>query len=168
MQRLKIENPNTIKKQIYSYLNSSKEAKFIHRLHGLLLMIDNESNNCENIAGLFNNSSRTVSNWVHKINENNNIDILKDKKKPGRKTRLNTEQLNFIKESLIKHPGKFGLNANIWSGKVLSHFIKDQFGIELKVRQCQRLFHKLEFSLKRARPMPVKGDEKKKEAFKKN
>jgi len=168
MQRLKIENPDTIKKQIYGYLNSSKEAKFIHRLHGLLLMIDNENNNCENVAGLFNNSSRTVSNWVHKINENDNIDILKDKKKPGRKTRLNTGQLNFIKESLIKHPSKFGLNANIWSGKVLSYFIKDQFDIELKVRQCQRLFHKLEFSLKRARPMPVKGNEKKKEAFKKN
>ena len=168
MQRLKIENPETIKKQIYGYLNSSKEAKFIHRLHGLLLMIDNENNNCENVADLFNNSSRTVSNWVHKINDNNNIDILKDKKKSGRKTRLGTEQLNFIKESLTKHPSEFGINANIWSGKVLSHFIKEEFNIELKSRQCQRLFHKLDFSLKRARPMPVKGDEKKKEAFKKN
>jgi len=153
MQRLKIENPEIIKKQIYGYLNSSKEAKFIHRLHGLLLMIDNENNNCENVADLFNNSSRTVSNWVHKINDNNNIDILKE---------------NFIKESLTKHPSKFGINANIWSGKVLSHFIKEEFNIELKSRQCQRLFHKLDFSLKRARPMPVKGDEKKKEAFKKN
>ncbi len=105
---------------------------------------------------------------MHKINKNNNINILKDKKKPGRKTRLNTEQQNFIKESLIKHPSEFGLNANIWSGKILSHFIKEQFGIDLKVRQCQRLFHKLNFSLKRARPMPVKGDEKKKEVFKKN
>ncbi len=168
MQRLKIKNPEAIKKQIYCYLNSSMDAKFIHRLYGLLLMIDNENNNCENVASLFNNSSRTVSNWVHKINENNNIDILKDKKKPGRKTRLNTEQLDFIKESLIKHPSELGLNANIWSGEILSHFIKEQFGIELKVRQCQRLFHKLNFSLKRARPIPVKGDEKKKEAFKKN
>ncbi len=168
MQRLKIKNPEIIKKQIYGYLNSSKNAKFIHRLHGLLLMIDNENNNCENIASLFNNSPRTVSNWVHKINENNNIDILKDKKKPGRKSKLSAEQETFIKESLIKHPSEFGLNANIWSGKVLSHFIKEQFDIELKVRQCQRLFHKLGFSLKRARPMLVKGDEKKKEAFKKN
>ena len=168
MQRLKIENPDIIKKQIYSYINSSKEAKFIHRLHGLLLMIDNENNNCENIGGLFNNSSRTVSNWVHKINEDNDINIIKDKKKSGRKTRLNTEQQNFVKESLVKHPGEFGLNANIWSGKVLSHFIKERFDIELKVRQCQRLFHKLDFSLKRARPMPVKGDKKKKETFKKN
>ena len=127
MQRLKIENPETIKKQIYGYLNSSKEAKFIHRLHGLLLMIDNENNNCENVADLFNNSSRTVSNWVHKINDNNNIDILKDKKKSGRKTRLSTEELNCIKESLTKHPSEFGINASIWSGKVLSHFIKEEF-----------------------------------------
>lgn len=168
MQKLKIKNPKRIKELIYQYLNSSKEAKFIHRLHGLLLIIDNEENNCENVAGLFNNSPRTVSNWVHKINKENNIDVLKDKKKSGRKSKLNKEQEDFIKECLVKHPGEFGLNANIWSGKVLSHFMKKQFGIELKVRQCQRLFHKLGFSLKRARPMPVKGDEIKKEAFKKN
>lgn len=168
MQRLKIKNPEEIKKQIYNYLNSSKEAKFIHRLHALLLMIDNAKNNCENVANLFHNSPRTVSNWVHKINENINIDILKDKNKPGRKPMLSKKQEDFIKESLLKHPSEFGLNANIWSGKVLSHFIKVQFGVDLKIRQCQRLFHKLNFALKRARPMLVKGDEKKKEAFKKN
>ncbi len=56
MQKLKIKNPETIKKQIYFHLNSSSEAKFIHRLHGLLLMINSENNNCENIANLFNNS----------------------------------------------------------------------------------------------------------------
>ena len=167
MQKLKIKNPEIIKEQIYVYLNSSHEARFIHRLHGLLLMIDNKNNNCENIAGLFNNSSRTVSNWIHKINDENNIDVLKDKEKPGRKPRLNEEQEELLKESLVKHPSEFGLNANIWDGKVLSFFIEKRFGIDLKVRQCQRLFHKLEFSLKRARPMPAKCDEKKKKDFKK-
>lgn len=167
MQRLKINNPEVVKKQIHEYLNSSKEANFIHRLHGLLLIIDNEDNNCENVAGLFNNSSRTISNWIHKINKSNKIEVLKDKKKSGRKSRLNKEQEELLKEILVKHPTKSGINANIWDGKTLSFFIKTQFGIDLKVRQCQRLFHKLGFTLKRARPMLSKGDEKEKKAFKK-
>ncbi len=65
--------------------------------------------------------------------------------------------MDFIKNSLIKHPSEFGLNANIWTGKVLSHFIKEQFAIELKTRQCQRLFHKLGFVLKRSKTYTGKG-----------
>jgi len=86
-------------------------------------LIDNENNNCENVAKLFNNSPRTISNWVHKVNETNNIEVLKYKKIAGRKTRLNKEQLNIIKKSLAKPPSEFGLNAKVWSGKLLSHFI---------------------------------------------
>ena len=167
MQKLKIENPEVLKKQIYEYLNSSQEARFIHRLHGLLLIIDSEGNNCENVAGLFDNSPRTISNWIHRINKEKSIEVLKDKKKSGRKPRLNDEQEDVLKKCLIKHPSEFGLNANIWDGKTLSYFIEKQFGIKLKVRQCQRLFHKLGFSLKRARPMPVKGNKQEKKAFKK-
>ena len=168
MQKLKIENPEVLKKQIYEYLNSSHEARFIHRLHGLLLIIESEGNNCENVASLFDNSPRTVSNWIHKINKEKSIEVLKDKRKTGRKPRLSEGQEGFLKECLTKHPSEFGLNANIWDGKTLSHFIEKQFGINLKVRQCQRLFHKLGFTLKRARPMPIKGDEEKKDTFKKN
>lgn len=168
MQKLKIENPEVLKKQIYEYLNSSPEARFVHRLHGLLLIIESEVNNCENVASLFDNSPRTVSNWIHKINKEKSIEVLKDKRKTGRKPRLSEEQEGALKKCLIKHPGEFGINANIWDGKTLSHFIEKQFSISLEVRQCQRLFHKLGFSLKRARAMPAKGDKEKKEAFKKN
>ena len=131
----------------------------------MLLIIDNEDNNCENVAYLFNNSPRTISNWIHKINKENNIDVLKDKKKSGRKPRLTEGQEKLLKKYLIKHLSGFNINANIWDGKTLSYFIKKKFGIELKVRQCQRLFHKLGFSLKRARPLYAKGDEKKKDIF---
>lgn len=167
MQKLKIKEAEQIEFQIHQYLHNSDEARFIHRLHGILLLLSNEENNCANIAHLFKNSPRSLSNWVHSINESGNIDVLRDKPRQGRTPRLNDGQLNHLKAIIEEHPTKVGINANIWDGKSLSHYIQIKFGIALQVRQCQRLFRKLGFSLKRARPIVAKGDPEKKEESKK-
>lgn len=72
-----------------------------------------------------------------------------------------------IKEVLQKAPELSGVTANVWDGKSLSFYIEKTYSIVLKVRQCQRLFKKLGFSLKRARPIVAKGDAEKKEMSKK-
>jgi len=60
------------------------------------------------------------------------------------------------------------LNANLWDGKLLSHHIRQQYGIELGVRQCQRLFRQLGFRLRKPRPLIAKADPQEQAAFKKN
>jgi len=124
--------------------------------------LNNEDNNCNTVASLFNNSPRTLSNWVHKLNESGDINVLRDKPKRGRQPRLNSEQLEHIKAILQDPPSKVGLADNLWDGKTLSYYIEQRFSIKLGVRQCQRVFHKLGFSLKRARLIADKGDDEKK------
>lgn len=167
MQILELKSPEEIKAKIQEYFRKNEEAKFIHRLHGILLKIDKKDNACEAIAELLGHSSRTISNWINKVNKAGNIEVLRDKVKPGRALRLNEKQLMKIKEVLQKPPELNGVSANIWDGKSLSFFVKREFEIELGVRQCQRLFKKLGFSLKRARPIVSKGDSVKKEVSKK-
>lgn len=167
MQILALNSPEELKKEIQKYFKNSDEAKFIHRLHGILLKIDNKDNACETIAQLFGQSSRTISNWINKVNNAGNIEVLRDKLKPGRNTKLNDVQLEKIKDVLQKLPETNGVSANIWDGKSLSFYILKEFEINLGVRQCQRLFKKLGFSLKRARPIVAKGDVLKKEVSKK-
>jgi transposase len=41
-----------------------------------LLKIDNKGNACETIAKLFGQSSRTISNWINKLNETGDIEVL--------------------------------------------------------------------------------------------
>jgi transposase len=55
-----------------------------------------------------------------------------------------------------------------WDGKTLSAFIKRQYGIDLGVRQCQRLFRQLGFRLRKPRPLIAKADPELQEAHKKN
>jgi transposase len=167
MKTLELNSSEDIKRKIQEYFRKNEEAKFIHRLHGILLKIDNKNNACQTIAELFGHSSRTISNWINKVNETGDIEVLRDKIKPGRSAKLNQNQLSIIKDALQKAPELSGISANIWDGKSLSFYIDKEFKVVLGVRQCQRLFGKLGFSLKRARPIVSKGDALKKEVSKK-
>ncbi len=86
-----------------------------------------------------------ISNWINKVNETGDIEVLRDKPKPGRNSKLNEQQLVIIKDALQNHPELSGISANIWDGKSLSFYIEKEFEIVLGVRQCQRLFKKLGF-----------------------
>ena len=167
MQKLSVNESALIKENIQAYFNKNENARFIHRLHGILLLIDNKENTCDFVGSLFGNSPRTISNWVKKVNSTGDINSLREEKRSGRVPRLNAIQLAEIKEALQKDPERSGVSANIWDGKSLSWHIENKYGIMLKVRRCQTLFHELGFSLKRARPIVAKGDVVKKEAFKK-
>ncbi|HWY33882.1 MAG TPA: helix-turn-helix domain-containing protein [Nitrosopumilaceae archaeon] len=112
-------------------------------------------------------SPRTVANWIHALNSSGDIDVLRDKPKPGRRNRLTEGQLEELKHQLQKQPGEAGIETNLWDGKSLSHYIKKQYGVLIQVRQCQRLFRKLGFSLKRGRTIVAGGSPKEKRAFKK-
>lgn len=167
MQRLVIQNADKIESLIRSYFKENDEADFIHRLHGVLLFLKDEKSSCDSISLMFGNSPRTVSNWIKKVDESGDLNSLRTKPRSGRRPRLSKCQKQEIKQTLCEPPEKSGVAANVWDGKSLSWYIENKYGIELKVRRCQALFHELGFSLKRARPVVAKGNPEKKEAFKK-
>jgi transposase len=166
MQKLRVNNPEAIKKGIQAYLKSPN-GRFIHRLHGILLMLESPDYNCNHVGAKFNNSPRTISNWVHKINTTGSVSSLIDAPRHGRKPRLTADQEEQIKKALLNTPDHSGIDANQWDGKTLSFYIQQTFQIGLKVRQCQRLMKKLGFTLQKPRTVPAPGDPDAKEAYKK-
>jgi transposase len=56
---------------------------------------------------------------------------------------LSAEQKNLLKVVLGDLPEKHGITGKRWSGKQLSSYISQQYGITLGVRACQRLLRKL-------------------------
>ncbi|MDZ7935130.1 MAG: winged helix-turn-helix domain-containing protein [Emticicia sp.] len=168
MQRLEIQNKLEIQGLIKDYFKNNDEARFVHRLHGILLVLENDDTTCDSIGNMFGNSPRTISNWIKKVNTTGTLESLRDDKKPGRTSRLNSLQLEELKKVLQKNPEESGVASNIWDGKSLSWYIETNYQITLKVRRCQELFHELGFSLKRARPIVSKGSALKKEESKKN
>lgn len=168
MRKLELNYADKIRQSILTYFHKNDEAKFVHRLHGILLKIENQDITCDTIGRMFGQSPRSISSWIKKVNKAGSIEVLRNDKVPGRNKRLSINQLEEIKQILQKEPELSGVTANIWDGKSLSYYIEKTYSVSLGVRQCQRLFHKLGFSLKRARPTVSKSDPIKKEVFKKN
>jgi transposase len=107
-----------------------------------------------------------VQSWV-KAFLDDGLQGLMDEDRGGRPRRLSDEQLDEIKLALRLPPENFGLSSNLWDGRTLQEYIDKFFGIEIGVRQCQRLFRQLGFGTE-ARPMIVGSSSEDKGAFKKN
>jgi transposase len=168
MKRLTINEPKKIERQIDKLISSDPEGKFIYRLCSLKMFLNDPTCTTESLGKIMQTSPRTIANWINWINSEGTIDILRDQDKPGRNSSLGEVEMAHLKDQIQKHPNESGLDANLWDGKLLSHFIKIKFGKDIKVRQCQRIFNKLGFRLKRGRTMVAKGDPQAKKAFKKN
>jgi len=167
MRKLSINEPKKIERQINQLISSDPEGKFIYRLCSLKVFLNDPTCTTESLGKLMQASPRTIANWINWINSEGNIDILRDQDKPGRNATLDEAQMEHLKDQIQKHPNESGLDANLWDGKLLSHYIKKKFGKELQVRQCQRVFNKLGFRLKRGRTMVAKGNPDEKKALKK-
>ncbi|MBP5330698.1 MAG: winged helix-turn-helix domain-containing protein, partial [Lachnospiraceae bacterium] len=58
---------------------------------------------------------------------------------------LSDEQLAQVKKAVSEDPNNSGFK--VWDGPSLSKYIHDTFDVELGVRACQKLFHRMGFSL---------------------
>jgi transposase len=61
-----------------------------------------------------------------------------------------------------------GLPGAVWDGKSRSAFIQRRYKVSLSVRQCQRLFRRLGFRLRKPRPLIAHADPELQRGFKKN
>ena len=93
---------------------------------------------------------------------------MQPKKPPGRQAKLTESQYMEIEAALRDSPDMHGYK--VWDGPSLSDYIGNRYNVNLGVRQCQRLFHRLGFARIRPRRYPSKMKEhtEEREEFKKN
>jgi transposase len=131
--------------QIQKIFDKSKEANFIRKLDILNLVLSGIP--VQKVAELYNMHRSTIYIWIEKA-KRLGIEALKDEVRPGKTSRIMDSELKKIKKDLQKEPSFFGYKNSLWDGKLLSYHLKVKYDIDLGVRQCQRLFHKLNFSPK--------------------
>ena len=158
-------DPELLLKQGKSIMSSTDESRFLFRVFAVNMVLSGcPASQIGELAGV---SKAAVTGWVKTADEQG-FDALRTGQRSGRPPKLSMEQRSEIDKALQADPDEFGFK--IWDGPNLSRFIHDKFGIELCVRQCQRLFHDLGYSRIRPQPYPSKGYEhtELREAFKKN
>ena len=82
--------------------------------------------------------------------------------------RLDDKQRARFETALRQSPREAGIQGGgVWDGKTLSRFLDQKFGVDLKARQCQRLFRQLGFRLRKPRPLIAQADPQARAAHKK-
>ena len=145
-------------------LHDADDLRYAHRIHCILLYLQGMS--ARKVAQFFGDSPRAVQFWVNRFEERG-LSGLCDNEKSGAPSKLNAKQILEISSALRVSPDAVGMQAAIWDGKMLSTFIEAKYGINLSVRQCQRLFHQYGFRLRKPRPELQSADPQAQQTYKK-
>ena len=145
-------------------IGRSEEARYDHRLHGVLMVAQGMS--CVDVARWFGEHVTTVERWIHRFNASG-LPGLREGEHSGRPSRLTDTQWSDLEIALRLSPRELGYNQNLWDGKLLAHHIGQTYRVALGVRQCQRIFRKMGFRLRKPRPVIAHGDPELQAAYKK-
>lgn len=118
----------------------SAEARFLHRLHCVLLVAEGRS--AQEVAQWHGADPSSVARWVRRFDEQG-PDGLRNGQRSGRPGRLDSEQLQALSADLKKHPRVFRYVESNWNGSLLATHLETRYGVNLSVRQCQRLLRQL-------------------------
>jgi transposase len=155
MRKLQIEDAETMRIAIQQEIGRSEESRYDHRLHGVLLVANGQS--CRGVAQLFGEDATTVQRWVRRFEEHG-FEGLRDGERTGRPGSLDDRQWRQLQRDLRRDPEQFGHPQGLWDGRLLSAHLKKHCGIDLGVRQCQRMFHQMGFRLRKPRPQVAQAD----------
>jgi transposase len=147
------------------FATRSEETRYDHRLHGALLVAQGVT--CPEVARLLGHAPRSVENWVNRF-DRQGLAGLTEGERSGRPRRLDKKQVKEINRVLRAKPSDAGMRVNLWNGKTLSAWIGKTYGIQLALRQCQRLFRQFEFRLRKPRPVLARADPARQKSHKKN
>ena len=164
MRKLEVSDAGVMGIAIRQEIERNEEARYDHRLHGLLLVAKGMS--ARQAALWLDESERTVQRWVNRF-EQVGFAGLHEGERPGRPRRLSTEQWQGVEDDLRRSPRDFGFEQTLWDGIVLTEHLRRRYRVELGVRQCQRLFRQMGFRLRKPRPVIAKADPAAQAAFKK-
>ena len=135
-------------------LSSISDDKYRHKVEMVNLVLSGLTPSY--LSTDCSSSKRMITLWV-KIADEQGFEALKPKKPTGRPAKLTEKQMKEIRRVLEEDdPKKYG--QNVWDGSSLSAYIEDTYTIKPRVRQCQRLFHTLGFSLVRPQTFTSKGE----------
>jgi transposase len=147
MKALTLTHPEVTREKLLGLAKQLPGAWVGLKIAAMLLVLEGQHPGQINASlGL---SRMTLERSINGINQDG-IQALVPKPRPGRTGRLTSELRERLERDLEKTPRDFGLSRAAWDGPTLVIHLKKTFGVQLKVRQSQYWLHRLGYSLKRA------------------
>ena len=154
----------TFRPPLAHFSTAVSKSRYDHRLHGVLLVCSGL--NCYEVADLLGQCPRTIQYWVNRF-ERDGFAGLQEGERSGRPSALDELTRQEMGNDLRCEPQAWGYTQVLWDGKLLSHHLSRQYGIQVGVRQCQRLFKQLGLRRRKPRPVIAQADPEAQAAYKK-
>lgn len=164
MKKIQIPDTPTVIAALQNEIQRSADARYDHRLHGLLLVA--QGMNCCEVASLLGDAPRTVAYWVERFDARG-LAGLQEGERTGRPAKLGTAQLADVQKALRGKPSEAGLEGNLWDGKTLAAYVRATHRVQLGARHCRRLLRQWKFRYRKPRPVIARADPEKQSAHKK-
>lgn len=165
MKKIFFENSEELAVLTRREISHHGEGRYHHRLHIILLLLSGLS--VKEASHILRDPLRTVQYWAQRF-RNKGFAGLKEEHRSGRKRKLSDEQMQQLAKDIRKTTSAFGYNQGFWDGPLLKHHIEKHYQVELTLRSCQIIFHRLKMTLKRPRPKMAGASPEAQEDFKKN
>lgn len=140
MGKKQIEIAKAAQSTLRREIDRDEASRYDHRLHALLLVASGRS--CAEVAQWFGENASTVQRWVRRYRVRG-LEGLHDVERPGRPRSLDPVQWRRVEADLRKTPRYFGFPTRIWDGPTFAEHLRRCYGVDLGLRQCQRLFRQM-------------------------
>jgi len=152
MVKKQLESAKLVQTVIRRELDRDEVSRYYHRLHALLLVASGRS--CSEVAEWFGESASTVQRWVRRF-QARGLEGLHEAERTGRPRSLDAIQWRRIEADLRKTPRYFGFASRTWNGPTFEEHLRRCYGVDLGLRQCQRLFQQMGTRPRRSRAAPM-------------
>ncbi len=136
MRKISLSNPEGSRTLLATTIQRSDEARFLHRLHCVVLA--GAGCSCYQIAQWFGNDPRSVERWVHAFNRNGTQGLWQAHA-GGRPQRLDGAASARLRAELAQSPRTAGYARARWNGPLVAQHLLKAYDVSLGIRQCQRV-----------------------------
>ena len=117
------------------------------------------------VAQILGCTDLTIAKWMDKYIENG-LEGLVEPIKHQVKERLNPGQQQEIKGMVLNdRPTKYGIDREIWTGKIIGEVIKERWGVDLKTSRIYEILDNLNLSHQKAHRDYDNADPEKQKKF---
>lgn len=152
MNKKQIESAKLVQSTIRREIERDEASRYAHRLDALLLVAAGRS--CSEVAQWFGQNASTVQRWVRRYRARG-LEGLHEEERSGRPPSLDSIQWRRLEGDLRKTPRYFGFSSRLWDGPTFAEHLRRCYGVDLGLRQCQRLFRQMGSRPRRARAVPA-------------
>lgn len=127
------------------------------RLHAIMLSIEKHTSG--DIANLLKVNRTNVPIWINNWNEHG-ADGLLEGHRSGRRSGLSPKDKERLGDIIESGPVTYGLNTGVWTSKIITQIIEEEFGLGLHPGHVRKLLKAIGFSVQRPTYKLVNADEK--------